>query len=104
LALLREAGAQVRQRAADQPEGLLALGGARRSCVELALLMDAQAVLYCDFDRALHWAERYPDELAAIAAGASVHDCTVLGRTPRAFASHPRVQRDTEAIINRVYA
>jgi hypothetical protein len=32
------------------------------------------------------------------------HDFTVLGRTERAFASHPRVQRDTEAIINTVYA
>jgi hypothetical protein len=27
-----------------------------------------------------------------------------LGRTPRAFASHPRIQRDTEAIVNQVFA
>jgi hypothetical protein len=34
----------------------------------------------------------------------SAHDFTVLGRTERAFASHPRTQRDTEAIVNGVYA
>ncbi|HWE64494.1 MAG TPA: hypothetical protein VHB98_22495 [Chloroflexota bacterium] len=104
IALLQHAGAHVRQRASDAPGGLAALGGPRRSCVEMALHMDATAVLYCDFDRALHWAEQYPDELARVLTRLADHDCTVLGRTPRAFAAHPRVQRDTEAIINQVFA
>jgi hypothetical protein len=30
-------------------------------------------------------------------------DFTVLGRTPRAFDSHPRTQRDTETVINRLF-
>ena len=30
-------------------------------------------------------------------------DFTVLGRTPRAFESHPHTQRDTETIINRLF-
>jgi hypothetical protein len=104
LALLRAAGAQVRQRSVDHLEGLAAIGTARRSCVAAALSLDAACVLYCDFDRALHWAERYPAELTRVLARLPEHDCTVLGRTPRAFASHPRVQRETEAIINHVFA
>jgi hypothetical protein len=58
--------------------------------------------LLCDFDRALHWAEWFPDELAAVAVDAGF-DFTVLGRTQRAFATHPAHQRETEALINRVF-
>src|SRR5262249_31269623 len=47
---------------------------------------------------------RYPAELERIVVQLPEHDFTVLGRTERAFASHPRIQRDTEAIINTVYA
>lgn len=104
LALLRGAGARVQQRAHDQPEGLAVLGGPRRAVLELALRAGAPCIMYCDFDRALHWAERYPEELAQVVASLPERDCTVLGRTPRAFATHPRVQRDTEAIINHVFA
>ena len=80
------------------------LGGARRDVLALALQADARVILFCDFDRVLHWAECYPDELARVASELPTYDCTVLGRTARAFASHPRIQRDTEAIANTVYA
>jgi hypothetical protein len=79
------------------------LGLARRAAVALALKCDAPFVLYCDCDRALHWAEHHPQELAQTAGRLTEHDFTVLGRTPRAFDTHPRVQRDTEAIINHVF-
>lgn len=104
LTLLTGAGALVRCEELEWPTGLRHLGLARRTAVGLALQLDAQAILFCDLDRALHWAERYPDELAQVAARLAGSDFTVLGRTRRAFESHPRVQRDTEAIINRVYA
>jgi hypothetical protein len=105
LALLTSAGARVRRGPIEQRSGgLPQLGRARRAAVELSLQLDAQALLFCDFDRALHWAEHYPDELADIVAGLVERDCTVLGRTERAFAAHPRIQRDTEAIVNTVYA
>jgi hypothetical protein len=39
-----------------------------------------------------------------VVAHAHAYDFTVLGRTPRAFESHPRIQRDTEAIVNQVFA
>jgi hypothetical protein len=101
---LRAAGALVRQEAVPEFNGLPSLGGARRSALELALQLDTQHILFCDFDRVLHWAEYHPDELARVVAAIAAHDFTVLGRTARAFASHPRIQRDTEAIINHVYS
>jgi hypothetical protein len=55
-------------------------------------------------DRAIHWAEFYPQELAQVTRAITEYDFTVIGRTPRAFNSHPHIQRDTEIIINRVFA
>ena len=103
LQLLIAAGARVRQETGDTLTGLLHLGRSRRAAVELALEHDAAYVLFCDFDRALHWAERYPDELERVIGRVAELDFTILGRTERAFASHPRIQRDTEAIVNQVY-
>jgi hypothetical protein len=60
-------------------------------------------MMYCDGDRVLHWADRYPEELAQVTNRLSERDFTVLGRTDRAFNSHPRVQRDPETIINHVF-
>ena len=47
--------------------------------------------------------EFYPEELRRVAQQITQFDFTILGRTPRAFATHPRIQRDTEAIINHVF-
>jgi hypothetical protein len=41
--------------------------------------------------------------LAQVARRVTEYDFTVLGRTPRAFDSHPRIQRDTESIVNHVF-
>jgi hypothetical protein len=101
---LRSAGALVRQETSSQFNGLQHLGATRRAAIELALGLKAEFILFCDFDRVLHWAEYHAGELAQVAASISARDFTVLGRTERAFASHPRIQRDTEAIINHVYA
>jgi hypothetical protein len=79
------------------------LGHARRRAIEHAQAFGVSHTLLCDGDRVLFWAERYPDELAAIVAALPEADCTVFGRTPSAFASHPAVQRETEAIVNRVF-
>jgi hypothetical protein len=102
--LLRSAGALVRQETAAEFNSLARLGSSRRAAIELGLRLEAPTLLFCDFDRALHWAELYPDELTRVAARIADSDFVVLGRTARAFASHPRTQRDTEAIINRVFA
>jgi hypothetical protein len=104
LDLLARAGAFVRREAAPESSSLIVLGRARRAALELGMQLNAPVILFCDFDRALHWAERYPEELARVVAELGERDFTVLGRTERAFTSHPRIQRDTEAIVNTVYA
>lgn len=108
-----------------ETEGVLAAGGARSGRGDPAMPVGhghlglwrrsalgaavgawpaGELYLFCDLDRALHWAERYPDELRAALARARDFDCTVFGRTARAFASHPRAQRETEALANHVFA
>jgi hypothetical protein len=104
LDLLAGAGALVQQEQSDQRSTLVLLGRARQDALACALRLDAAVIFFCDFDRVLHWAEYYPDELARVANDLGAHDFTVLGRTKRAFDSHPRIQRDTEAIANTVYA
>jgi hypothetical protein len=93
----------VRVRAEAVEEGFSVIGQFRRAAVELALQGPCPFMIYCDFDRILHWMEFYPKELQRVAQHITQHDFTILGRTPRAFATHPRIQRDTEAIINHVF-
>lgn len=90
----------------------------RAACVGLA---DRATVLYCDLDRAIHWALEWADELALCAAmlkpkyivapcrsgmpiGRSHLTETVLSET--AWASHPLTQRATEGpagvLINEI--
>lgn len=105
--MLSEAGCSVFDRGTDLPdEGMSYLGLWRRKALELSLRDSHEAayIHFCDFDRILHWAEHYPDELRSVLATIPQYDFTVLGRTARAFASHPRIQRDTEAIINHIFA
>lgn len=104
-AALRAGCALVRRGGAELPVGHLHLGLWRRSALAAAVEeLEAEHYLFCDLDRALHWAECYPDELRGAIAFAIAHDCTVFGRTPRAFDTHPRAQRDTEAIANHGFA
>lgn len=66
------------------------------------------ACFSCDFDRWLHWATAWPEELAALPARIARlgqrglppwYVC--LGRTARAFRTHPAAQRLPEAATNR---
>ncbi|MCE5208747.1 MAG: hypothetical protein LLG42_10615 [Chloroflexi bacterium] len=100
--VLRTAGITVDDRPAPAGDGHK-LGLARSQAVSLALQNTSPFILYCDFDRTLHWAEHYPAELAETGERIQEFDFTVLGRTGHAWQTHPRVQRDTEAIINHVF-
>ena len=81
------------------------IGEARRGALGAAAAADLGSILYCDFDRWLFWAEHYPDELASLPARLTRRRPRLwyacLGRTPRAFATHPRVQRIAEGATNR---
>ncbi len=105
-ALLQSAGVDVQTGAPDLPCGHLHLGLWRRLAVAHALdsAPGATHIHFCDFDRLLHWAECHLDELRATLNYLVDYDFTVLGRTSHAFHSHPRAQRDTEGIVNHVFA
>ncbi|MCA1725067.1 MAG: hypothetical protein LC748_12625 [Thermomicrobia bacterium] len=79
------------------PEGPYALG-----------LMASHAewghVHLCDLDSALHWARCWPDELDRVNATIAAHDFLLLGRTARAMATLPEAQRETERLINLLFA
>jgi hypothetical protein len=100
--VLREAGVQVEISNADG--GIEYVGRTRRMLLADALATDLSYFHLCDFDRVVHWADFHREELVAVLAWLPTYDFIVLGRTERAFSSHPRVQRDTERIINFVYA
>jgi len=100
---LRGIGALV-ETGSSQEDGMDGLGRSRRQAVADALALDCAHFHLCDFDRVLHWAEHQRDELVAVLEWLPTYDFVVLGRTERAFTSHPRVQRETERIINFVYA
>lgn len=104
--VLAQGGARCRRGDPGMPVGHQHLGLWRRAALGAAVAgrPDAGLFLFCDLDRALHWAEHYPDELRAAQEYTKAHDCTVFGRSARAFASHPRAQRDTEAIANHTFA
>lgn len=103
LDFLRERGARIQLQPESDEDGVLRLGEARRDVVIDALMGGSTHALHCDFDRVLHWAEFHLAELQQVVEQIPKRDFTVLGRTQRAFDSHPRVQRDTEQIINHVY-
>ncbi len=100
IARLRGLGASVDTRAGAE------IGTARRNVVANALRSISHLVLYCDFDRWLHWQSTFPDELLELPGQLSRRHPHAwyfsLGRTPRAFESHPRVQRNTENQSNLV--
>lgn len=102
---LAQADITLRVAPPDEPIGHLHLGRWRRGAVDLALqaFPHADWFLFCDLDRVLHWIEYWPDELMATLEGLLAADVTVLGRTPRALASHPRAQVATESLVNEVF-
>lgn len=80
------------------------IGVARRTAIGMAMSHSPDAIFLCDFDRWLHWGDRYPGELAGLPTRISAISpapwYVCLGRTERAFATHPRTQRDCEAATN----
>lgn len=84
-----------------------ATGNARRAALEAS--PPDLASNNIDFDRWLHWLSAWPDELESLSARierVSAHQsvspwCILLGRTDRAFQTHPEVQRLPETATNR---
>lgn len=80
-------------------------GSAQRRALRSAAEAGHQSFFYCDFDRWLHWNARFPEELAdlprRISSDHSQAWYVCLGRTERAFSTHPAAQRLPEEATNR---
>jgi hypothetical protein len=103
LDLLRDHGVSVRvddKRSA----GIDEIGQVRRRALRAGLEAGRALLQMCDFDRALHWVAHYPGELDAVIAEIAEYDLLVLGRTERAWATHPPYQAKTEPLFNKVFA
>ena len=78
------------------------IGMKRREALAFGLQTDALYLHYCDFDRVLHWAGTYPKELGNTLQEILRYDFVIIGRTQRAFETHPRVQQEMERITNHI--
>ena len=76
--------------------------GGRLMALTQALETDATHIHYADMDRLLRWAETRPQEWQAALQALAQTDYLLMGRTERAYATHPRALLDTERISNRV--
>ncbi len=75
-----------------------------RLALRRALAGDVARVHYLDFDRALHWIARRPAELADMLTRARRRDALLVGRTPRAHASHHEALVATETVAADAFA
>ncbi|MCG1020353.1 hypothetical protein [Sutcliffiella horikoshii] len=75
---------------------------ARREAVTFGLSGKCEYFHYIDLDRLLTWCERYPEELRGIVSKIPGRPYTILGRTERAFLTHPEDWVETERITNKI--
>ena len=78
--------------------------GGRYAAVRTAWEAGADVIYYADLDRLLRWVETRPDEWEGTVAAARRSDCLIIGRTARAYGTHPQALLRTEAISNAVCA
>jgi hypothetical protein len=102
LALLRRQGAAV-EVDDEEPVGIRRIGRVRRRTIRAGLRAGTTHLQMCDFDRILHWVVHYPAELDDVIAEIGNYDLLILGRTERAWATHPLYQSETESLFNHVF-
>lgn len=76
----------------------------RAMALKTALKADGTHVHYADMDRLLRWIETYESEWRQALQRIEASDCLVIGRTERAWATHPQALIQTEAITNGVFS
>jgi len=72
------------------------------AALERGLCERPDHIFYCDLDRLLHWVKAYPEEYHHTRRIALEYEFLMVGRTPRAFQTHPQTQTQTEGIANLV--
>lgn len=78
------------------------IGLYRRNAVKAALPLGTDRILYSDTDHLLRWIESRPDEIDAVMRREA--DFVVVGRSSTAMDASPRRLRDTESVINHIFA
>ncbi len=61
-----------------------------------------EKIFYIDFDRLIHWIDAYPNEFIDLINNRIDVDYLHIGRTLRAFETHPLTQQKTEFIVNEI--
>ncbi|MFX0138793.1 MAG: hypothetical protein ACFFDN_34450 [Candidatus Hodarchaeota archaeon] len=61
-----------------------------------------EKIFYIDFDRLIHWIDVYPTEFINLISKGIDVDYLHIGRTLRAFETHPSTQQKTEIIVNEI--
>ena len=74
----------------------------RYLALHAALETSAARIHYADLDRLVRWVETREAEWRRSVDMLALADCVCFGRTPLAYATHPRALIDTEATSNRV--
>jgi len=69
-----------------------------------ALETDATHFHYADMDRLVRWVETQPQEGRQTIKFIQQYDCVVIGRTEKAWDTHPHALRKTEEISNQVFS
>lgn len=79
----------------------VAMGKTYKEAIALGLKLKTRHIHVCDFDRILHWVKVFPNELKDIVEILpSNTGITFIGRSKRAFETHPKTQKQTEEIVN----
>lgn len=74
-----------------------------RLAIKTALEFETPYVHQIDFDRALHWANRFPGELKDVLTYFPSYSGFIsFMRTHRAFETHPEIQRTVETTVNAI--
>ena len=84
--------------------GVEYISDSRRRVLKAGLDSGSKFMHLVDMDRLLHWAKNYPEELKEITDYIPSHKFLIIGRTGRAFSTHPRNQMETEALANKVFS
>ncbi|MGD8753197.1 MAG: hypothetical protein PVG14_17300, partial [Anaerolineales bacterium] len=74
----------------------------RHLALEKALENPCDYIHYTDFDRLLRWVETSTKEWRKTVRSIPQFECLVIGRTKKAYETHPEAIRRTEAISNLV--
>lgn len=77
---------------------------ARRQVLSYALTTKQSPcnLMYCDFDRVITWLNTNPEELHQLVNHKEKIDYMIVGRTDKAFSTHPLSWQETERVTNFV--